>query len=67
MITVKTYVPSTHLLGSSSIIDYNGTQVCPIDDIGAFSPIWDHHTTLLDKVCKKLQDDGFIVNSLKYE
>ena len=38
-----------------------------IDDIGAFSPTWDHHITLLDKVCKKLQDNGFTVNSLKCE
>ena len=38
-----------------------------IDDIGAFSPTWDHHITLLDKVCKKLQDNGFTVNPLKCE
>ena len=36
-----------------------------IDDIGAFLPTWDHHITLLDNVCKKLQDNGFTVNSLK--
>ena len=38
-----------------------------IDDIGAFSPTWDHHIKLLDKVCKKLQDNGFTVNPLKCE
>jgi len=38
-----------------------------IDDIGAFSPTWEHHITLLDKVCKKLQDNGFAVNPLKCE
>ena len=38
-----------------------------IDDIGAFSPNWDHHIKLLDKVCKKLQDNGFTVNPLKCE
>ena len=38
-----------------------------IDDIGAFSPNWDHHIQLLDKVCKKLQDNGFTVNPLKCE
>ena len=38
-----------------------------IDDIGAFSPTWDHHIALLDKVCKKLKDNGFTVNSRKCE
>ena len=38
-----------------------------IDDIGAFSPTWDQHITLSDKVCKKLQDNGFTVDPLKCE
>ena len=38
-----------------------------INDIGAFSPTLDHHLQLLDKVCKKLQDNGFTVNTLNCE
>jgi hypothetical protein len=36
-----------------------------IDDIGAFSSDWMSHITLLHKILKLLQDNGFLVNPLK--
>jgi hypothetical protein len=36
-----------------------------IDDIGAFSPNWEHHIKLLHTIHNKLQESGFIVNPLK--
>ena len=38
-----------------------------IDDIGIFLKSWDDHLIVLDKVCKKLEEKGFSVNSLKCE
>jgi hypothetical protein len=36
-----------------------------IDDIGAFSPNWEHHDKLLPTILTKLQENGFTVNQLK--
>jgi hypothetical protein len=36
-----------------------------IDDIGAFSPNWEHHLKLLCTILTKLQENGFTVNLLK--
>ena len=36
-----------------------------LDDIGAFSPSWDHHLDLLRVILTKLQENGFTVNPLK--
>jgi hypothetical protein len=36
-----------------------------LDDIGAFSPSWEHHIELLHTILTKLQDNGFKVNPLK--
>ncbi len=36
-----------------------------IDDIGAFSPNWEHHLKLLCTIFTKLQENGFTVNPLK--
>jgi hypothetical protein len=36
-----------------------------IDDIGAFSPDWEHHDKLLCTILTKLQENGFTVNPLK--
>jgi hypothetical protein len=36
-----------------------------IDDIGAFSPNWDHHLKLLRTILTKLQVIGLTVNPLK--
>jgi hypothetical protein len=34
------------------------------DDIGAFSPSWEHHVELLRTILTKLQDNWFTVNPL---
>ena len=36
-----------------------------LNDIGAFSPSWEHHVELLCTILTKLQDNGFTVNPLK--
>jgi hypothetical protein len=36
-----------------------------IDDIGAFSPNWEHHVKLLHTILTKLQENSFTVNLLK--
>ncbi len=38
-----------------------------IDDIGAFSNLWDKHMALLSNILTLLQDNGFTVNPLKCE
>ncbi len=35
-----------------------------INDIGAFSPNWEHHLKLLSTILTKLQENGFAVNPL---
>jgi hypothetical protein len=37
-----------------------------IDNIGAFSPNWEHLLKLLCTILTKLQENGFTVNPLKY-
>ncbi len=37
-----------------------------INNIGAFSPNWEHHLQLLHTILTKLQENGFTVNLLKY-
>ena len=46
--------------------DLDDTDVY-IDDVGVFSKNWDDHISLLDIVCKRLQDNGFTINPLKCE
>ncbi len=36
-----------------------------INDIGAFSPNWEHHIQLLCTILTKLQENGFTVSPLK--
>jgi hypothetical protein len=36
-----------------------------INNIGAFSPNWEHHLQLLHTILTKLQENGFTVNLLK--
>jgi len=38
-----------------------------LDDIGAFSNIWEHHMDLLDEILDLLTANGCTVNPLKYE
>ena len=38
-----------------------------IDDLGCFSNNWSKHLDLLDIILRKLQENGFTVNPLKYE
>ena len=34
-------------------------------DVGVFSKFWENHVEILDKVLKRLQDNGFMINPLK--
>ena len=38
-----------------------------IDDVGAFSNDWDHHVNLIATLLQRLRENGFTINSLKYE
>ncbi len=38
-----------------------------IDDVGAFSDDWDHHVNLIATLLQRLSENGFTINSLKYE
>jgi hypothetical protein len=44
--------------------DINDAEVY-IDNIGVFSPNWEHHLQLLRTILTKLQENGFTVNPLK--
>jgi hypothetical protein len=38
-----------------------------IDDVGAFSSVWDHHVNLLATALRQLRENGFTFNPLKCE
>jgi hypothetical protein len=46
--------------------DVNDAEVY-INDIGAFSPNWEHHVTSLCTILTKSQKNGFTVNPLKFD
>ncbi len=47
-------------------LDVNDAEVY-INDIGAFSPNWEHHVTSLCTILTKSQENGFTVNLLKFD
>ena len=38
-----------------------------IDDVGAFSNNWQHHTKLIDTILQRLQENGSTIHPLKCE
>ncbi len=38
-----------------------------IDDVGAFSSDWDHHVNLFATISRRLRENGFNIDPLKYE
>ncbi len=37
-----------------------------IDDVGAFPDNWDHHVDLIATILRRLRENGFTINPLKY-
>ncbi|KAL7478154.1 hypothetical protein ACHAW6_003933 [Cyclotella cf. meneghiniana] len=61
-----TFEHDEHINHGKSINGIDDANVY-IDDVGAFSPDWDHHIKLLSTILHHLQENGFTINPLKCE